>query len=151
MDKRYVIIAALSLLAVLLTWVRETRTGGSEMFSLLPSLKQEISGERVSAMADTTLRRMGIAKNSIRPVRNRNDVRVLMPPAFDPVEFVKVMRDSLEGYEAEVISSENAKEKSSIVQIKNGELILRSYLFTKEPVVLPKKGVTSSAPKKQTR
>lgn len=151
MDKRIYIIAGLSLLAVILTVIRETNDSGTEGFSLLTSSKQSVSGERVHAMADTTLKALGIKKENIRPVRNRNDVRVLMPSTFDPISFVKAMKDSLEEFEAQIVSMENAREKTSVVQVKHGEIIIKSYIFSKEQVVEPRKGVSSSAQKKQTR
>jgi hypothetical protein len=152
MDKRIVLIAALAVLAVLLTVVREWNTAGSESFSLLSSSKQAITAERVHRMADTTLKAFGIKKENIRPIRNRNDVRVYMPVTFDPLSFVKAMRDSLEGFDAQIISMENAREKTSVVQVKSGETILKGYIFSKEFVnTSVKKGASPSQPKKQTR
>jgi hypothetical protein len=151
MDKRIYIIVALAVLAVILTIVRESSNYSGDSFSLLSSSKQQVSGDRVFRMADTTLRALGIKKENIRPVRNRNDIRVLMPLSFDPIFFVRAMKDSLEYYQAEIISIENAKEKTSIVQIKNEEVILKSFIFSKEPAITAKKGVSSSVPKKQTR
>ena len=146
-EKRIIIIAALAVLAVILTIVRESNGNSGDSFSLLQSTKQEISGERVYKMADTTLRALGIKKENIRPIKNRNDVRVLMPQTFDPILFVKTMKDSLEKYKAEIVSIENAKAKTSIVQIKNHEVILKSFIFSKEPVTVPKKGVSPSVKK----
>jgi len=94
---------------------------------------------------------LGLKKENIRPIKNRNDVRVFIPSSFDPILFVRAMKDSLELFEAQIISFENAKEKTSIVQIKNKEVILKSFIFSKEPVTFVKKGVSSSLPKKQTR
>jgi hypothetical protein len=151
MDKRIIVIALLTVLAVVLTVVRESNDAGAMTFSLLSTTKQEISGDRVHRMADTTLRALGIKKEFIRPVKNRKDVRVLMPSTFDPISFVKAMKDSLDEFNAQIISIENAKEKTSIVQIKDEEEILRSYIFSKEPVTAIKKGVSPSVPKKQPR
>jgi hypothetical protein len=151
MDKRVHIIAALAVLAVILAVVRESGNSGMESFSLLSSAKQPIAGDRVHRMADTTLKALGIKKENIRPVRNRNDVRVLMPATFDPLVFVKAMNDSLEGFEAQVVSMENAREKTSVVQVKSGETILKSYIFSKEQVTAARKGASPSVPKKQPR
>lgn len=151
MDKRVIIIAALTFLAVILTVVRESSSSGTGSFSLMSGPKQSITGERVHQMADTTLKAFGIRSSNIRPVRNRNDVRVFMPATFDPLVFVKAMRDSLEPYEAQVVSTENTRERSSVVQIRNGDAVLRSYSFSKEQAPSPKKGVSSSVPKKQPR
>jgi len=142
MDKRIIIIAILAVTAIILTIVRESGEHGSETFSLMPSAKQQISGDRVYEMADTTLRTLGIKKGNIRPIKNRNDVRVLMPQTFDPLLFVRAMKDSLEKFEADIVSMENIKEKSSTVQIKNKDTILKSFLFSKEPVTIAKKGAT---------
>lgn len=150
-DKRIYIIALLALLALILTIIRETSDIGSEGFSLLSSSKQTVTSERVHRMADTALKALGIKKENIRPVRNRNDVRVLMPATFDPISFVKAMKDSLDGFDANIVSSENAREKTSVVQVKQGETILKSYIFSKEQVIEPKKGVPPSVPKKQPR
>lgn len=147
MDKRVIIIASLALLAGILTIVRESTEKGEDSFSLLQNSKQEISGERVLSIADNTLRALGIKKEKIRPIKNRNDVRVLMPLSFDPIAFVKAMKDSLEDFKAEIISVENAKEKTSIVQIKNDEIILKSFIFSKEPVTGPQRGVSPSVKK----
>ncbi len=141
MDKRIIIIAILSVAAIILTIVRESGETGIEAFSIMPSAKQQISGDRVYAMADTTLRALGIKKGNVRPIKNRNDVRVLMPQSFDPLLFVKAMKDSLEEFEADIISMENIKEKSSTVQVKRKDIILKSFLFSKEPVTIAKKGV----------
>lgn len=152
LDKRILLIAALAVLAILLTIVRESTSAVTESFSLLPSSKQAVSPERVHRMADTTLKALGIKKENIRPIRNRNDVRVYMPATFDPLSFVKAMRDSLEGFDAQIISMENAREKTSVVQVKSGETILKGYIFSKEVVnTSVKKGAPPSQPKKQTR
>jgi hypothetical protein len=142
MDKRIIIIAILTVTAIILTIVRESGDPGASTFSLIPSTKQQISGDRVYSMADTTLRALGIKKGNIRPIKNRNDVRVLMPQSFDPLLFVKAMKDSLEEFEADIVSMENIKEKSSTVQVKSSNGILKSFLFSKEPVTITKKGVT---------
>ncbi|MEW5798632.1 MAG: hypothetical protein AB1728_06460 [Bacteroidota bacterium] len=147
MDKRIYIIAALAVLAVILTIVREWESGESEPMSLPFSSKQNVSGDRVYAMADTTLRSLGIEKKNIRPVKNRNDVRVLYPAKFDVLNFISAMKDSLDDYNAEVFSVDNAREKTSIVQIKNGDVVLRSFIFSKEPVQAIKKGATPSVKK----
>jgi hypothetical protein len=151
MDKRIIIIAALTVLAGILTIVRESGSPGGDSFSLLSSPKKQITGEQIHRMADTTLKALGIRKENIRPIRNRNDVRVFMPPSFDPLQFVKAMNDSLEEYEAQIVSMENAREKTSVVQVKNGETILKSYIFSKEQATAARKGASPSVPKKQTR
>jgi len=150
MDKRIIIIAILTVSAIILTIVRESGMSGGEPFSLIPSSKQQISGDRVFAMADTTLVTLGIKKGNIRPIKNRNDVRVLMPQSFDPLLFVRAMKDSLEKFDANIVSMENIKEKSSTVQIKSNDIILKSFLFIKEPLQIAKKGVPPSV-KKETK
>lgn len=150
MDKRIYIIAALALLAVILTVVRESGIKPSEQLSLTFSSKQDISGERVYAMADTTLRSLGIDKKNIRPIKNKNDVRVFYPQNFDVLNFISAMKDSLSDFNADVFSVDNAKERSSIVQIKNGDVILKSFIFSKEPVQVAKKGALPLV-KKQTQ
>jgi len=150
MDKRIIIIAILTVSAIILTIVRESGMSGGEPFSLIPSSKQQISGDRVFAMADTTLVTLGIKKGNIRPIKNRNDVRVLMPQSFDPLLFVRAMKDSLEDFDASIVSMENIKEKSSTVQIKSNDIILKSFLFIKEPLQIAKKGVPPSV-KKETK
>lgn len=150
-DIRVVIIGVLTVSAVILTVVNE-RTGGSqEEMSLFSSPKQPITAERVHRMADTTLRALGIRKDQIRPLRNRNDVRVLTPEGFDPLRFVKAMRDSLAEYRAEIISMETGRERNTVVQIKEGATILKSYSFSKDQATAARKGVSSSVPKKQPR
>lgn len=146
MDKRIYIIAALAVLAVILTIIRESGAQ-SEPMSLPFSSKQDISGDRVYAMADTTLRMFGVTKKNIRPIKNRNDVRVLYPAKFDVLNFISAMKDSLDDYNAEVFSVDNAREKTSIVQVKNGDVILRSFIFSKEPIQAAKKGVSPSVKK----
>lgn len=147
MDKRIYIIAALAVLAVILTIIRESGGMQSEQMSLPFSSKQDVSGDRVFAIADTTLRALGVEKKNIRPVKNRNDVRVLYPAKFDVLNFISAMKDSLDDYNAEVFSVDNAREKTSIVQVKNGDVILRSFIFSKEPVQAGKKGATPSVKK----
>lgn len=151
MDKRIYIIAALAVLAVVLTIVRETGIMRTETFSLPFTPKKDISGEQVYAMADTTLRALGVTAKNIRPIKNRNDVRVLYPQNFDVLNFIGAIKDSLDGYNADVVSVDNAKEKTSIVQVKSGDVILKSFIFSKEPVQATKKGAVLSVPKKQTR
>lgn len=150
MEKRIIIIAILSVAAIIFTIVRETGDSSGETFSLLPSTKQQISSDRVFEMANTTLQILGIKKRNIRPIKNRNDVRVLMPQTFDPLLFLRAMKDSLEEFEADIISMENIKEKSATVQVKNKDVILKSFLFSKEPVTATKKGV-SPLVKKSTK
>jgi hypothetical protein len=151
MDKRIILIAVLGITAVILTTVRECSTAPGSGHSISSSSDRQISAERVFAMADTTLRSLGIRKESIRPVRNKSDVRVLMPPSFEPLLFVRAMKDSLSDYRAEIVSSENSKEKSITVQVRSGETVLKSFIFSKEPVTAAKKGVPPSQPKKQIR
>lgn len=151
MDKRIILIAVLGISAVILTSVRECSNVPGRGFSTSSASDRQISAERVFAMADTTLRSLGIRKESIRPVRNKSDVRVLMPPSFEPLLFVRAMKDSLSDYRAEIVSSENSKEKSITVQVRSGETVLKSFIFSKEPVTAAKKGVPPSQPKKQTR
>lgn len=150
MDKRIIIIALLTVSALTLTYIRESAESGGEAFSLIPTTKQQISGDRVFRMADTTLQALGIKKGNIRPIKNRNDIRILMPQSFDPLLFVRVMKDSLEDFEANIISMENIKEKSTTVQIKNNDIIVKSFLFIKEPLQIVQKGVPSSV-KKSTK
>jgi hypothetical protein len=61
------------------------------------------------------------------------------------------MKDSLSDYTADVYSIDNAKEKSSVVQIKSDDVIVISYIFSKEQVPSSRKGVVPSAPKNQPR
>jgi len=151
MDKRIYIIAGLALLAVVLTIVRETGIKQTETFSLPFASPKDISGERVYRMADTTLKALGVAAKNIRPLKNRNDVRVFYPQNFDVLNFISAMKDSLEGYNADLFSVDNAKERTSIVQVKSGDVILKSFIFSKEPVQATKKGAVLLAPKKQPR
>ena len=74
-------------------------------------------------------------------------MRVLYPAKFDVLNFISAMKDSLNDYNAEVFSVDNAREKTSIVQVKNGDVILRSFIFSKEPVQAVKKGATPSVKK----
>lgn len=147
MDKRVYIIVALAVFAVVLTIVRESGSKQFDQMSLSFSTKQDISGERVFDMADTTLRALGVQTKNIRPLKNRNDVRVLYPQNFDVLNFIGVMKDSLSDYNAEVFSVDNAKEKTAIVQVKNGDVILKSFILSKEPVQAVKKGATPSVKK----
>ncbi len=147
MDKRIIMIAVLTVVAIILAILRESSETGIETFSIMSSAKQQISGDRVYAMADTTLRALGIKKGNVRPIKNRNDVRVLMPQSFDPLLFVRALKDSLEDYDVEIVSMENVKEKSSTVQVKRKDTILKSFLFSKEPVTIAKKGVPPLAKK----
>ena len=142
MDKKIIVIAVLALSALVLTIIRESGDSKGEAFSIISPTKQQVSGDRVFAMADTTLQALGIKKGNIRPIKNRNDVRVLMPQSFDPLLFVREMKDSLEEFDADIVSMENIKEKSSTVQIKNKDIILKSFLFSKEPVTIAKKGAS---------
>ncbi|NUN70689.1 MAG: hypothetical protein HUU02_13385 [Bacteroidetes bacterium] len=151
MDKRVMLIAVLTVLGIVLTVIRESGEGHAEPFSLLPSSRQPVTADRVHRMADTTLKAQGIKRENIRPIRGRNDVRVLMPPSFDPLTFVKAMRDSLAGYDAQLVSMENARERTTVVQVKNGDQIMKAYIFSKEPATTARKGVPPSQPKKQIR
>lgn len=150
-DKRVILIAILSVTAVILTSVRECSNAPATGFTSSSSSDRPISSERVFTMADTTLKALGIRRENIRPVRSRNDVRVFMPAAFEPLLFVRAMKDSLHDYRVEIVSSENTKEKSTTVQIKDGDVILKSFIFSKETVPAAKKGVPPSQPKKQIR
>lgn len=145
------IIAGLALCAILLSIVRETGTKPHDDFSFPFTAKKEITGDHVYSMADTTLRAMGISPKNIRPLKNRNDIRVLYPQGFDVLNFISAMKDSLSDYDAELYSVDNTKEKSSIVQIKNATAIIKSFIFIKEPPTANQKGVSPSVPKKTTR
>jgi hypothetical protein len=150
MDKRIYIIAFLAVSAAVLTFIRESETIDAEPLSLPFSSKQGISGDHIYRIADTTLRSIGVDKKNVRSVKNSNDVRVRYPEKFDVLYFIAAMKDSLNDYDAEIVSVENVKEKTSIVQIKHGDTILKSFIFSKEPQSL-KKGVSSSVPKKPAR
>ena len=150
MDKRIYIIAFLAVSAVALTFIRESGAVDSEPLSFSFSQRLDISGDHVYRIADTTLKAFGIEKKNIRPLKNRNDVRVLYPEKFDVLNFISAIRDSLEEFNAEVFSVENVKEKTSVVQIKDGDVILKSFIFSKEPQT-QKKGVSPSVPKKPAR
>ncbi|MFA6542146.1 MAG: hypothetical protein WCT99_11135 [Bacteroidota bacterium] len=152
MDKRIIIIALLAFIAVILTVVKESRHDAGDPISRVPaSEKKEISGERLFAMADTTLKTLGVKKENIRPLKGRNDVRVLYPRGFDVLNFISVMKDSLEEFNAKILSVDNAKERATVVQIKNDDAVIRSFLFSTEPVTAIKKGASPSLQKKQTR
>lgn len=151
MDKRIILIAILGLTAVILTSFRECSAPTHGGISASSTSDLPISSERVMGMADTTLKALGVKKENIRQVRNRTDVRVFMPSSFEPLLFVRAMKDSLDEYRAEVVSSENSKEKNITVQVRDGETVLRSFIFSKEAVSTVKKGVLPSQPKKQTR
>ncbi len=100
-------------------------------------------------MADSTLVKLGIDRKQIRPIKNRNDVKVLYPAGFDALKFIKALNDSLKDFDATVFSIENTKEKTSVVQFKSGDIIIKSYIFSKEPQEV-KKGV-SPLVKKETK
>ncbi len=150
-DKRIILIAALVLLAIVLTAVRESSTVSAGSFSFIPVVKKDISGDEVISIADSALSTLGIDKKNIRHLKNRNDIRVLFPSTFDPIMFIKTMNILLEEYHAEVVSSENNKEKTTLVHIKHDGNILKSFMFIPEPVTAAKKGVSPSQQKKQTR
>ena len=153
MDKRIILIALLTVSAIVLTIVRENSgvPKGSAASSTAPSDRPELSQERVTVMADTTLRALGIRKESIRASRSSGIVRVGMPAGFDPLQFVRAMNDSLSGFAAQVVSQENPRERSITVQVKQGTAVLRSYLFVKESNPVSQKGASPSLPKKRTR
>lgn len=147
MDKRVFVIAGLGLIAAILTIFREKGMDPSDTMSFPFTARQEISPEQLYTMADATLQAQGILPKNIRPIKDRNDVRVLYPPTFDVLNFIGVLKDSLDGYSAEIFSIDNAKDKSSVVQVKNGAVILKSFIFVKEPIKGPQKGVVPSVPK----
>ena len=152
MDKRIYIIAGLAAVAVILTLVKERNAADSSALSILPlRAKQELSGDRLFAMADTTLKILGVKKENIRPIKNRNDSRVLYPQGFDVLNFISSMKDSLEEFDAKLFSVDNAKERAAVVQIKKDDTVIKSFLFSKEPVTTAKKGVSPSLQKKRTR
>jgi hypothetical protein len=151
MDKRIIIIAALGIVAVAVTVYRESGHRSKEPISFSFTAKKSITTERAVAMADTTLKSLGVTARNIRPIKNRNDIRVLYPEGFDVLNFISVMKDSLSDYTADIYSIDNAKEKSSVVQIKNDDVIVMSFIFSKEQVQSSQKGVVPSAPKNQPR
>jgi len=154
MNKRVYIVILLAFIIIALTVYRETANKKKDVESLsqiVPENKPEISGERIFQMADTTLHLFGIKKENIRPVKNKNDVRVFYPEKFDVLRFVGVMKDSLQNYNANIFSVDNAKEKRSVVQIKTGDKILKSFIFSKEQITVATKGVTSSVKKRIKR
>lgn len=147
MDKRIYIIAGLGVIAVLLAVYRETGTGSSEPLNFSFAAKKEIVPQRLQSMAEATLHSQGVAAKNIRPIKDRNDIRVIYPQSFDVLNFISVMKDSLDGYSAEIFSIDNAKEKSSVVQFKHGDTVIKSFLFYKEQVRASQKGVVPSVPK----
>lgn len=151
MNKRVYIIAILGIVAIILTVIRESDLGPAENLSFSFTAKREISADRISEMSDNTLQSLGVIKKNIRPIKNRNDVRVLYHPQFDVLNFIGALKDSLQDYSAEIYSIENAKEKTSVVQIKNGDIIVISYIFSKDQNISPQKGVSPSAQKNSDR
>ncbi len=143
-DKRIYIIAALAVVGIILTFIKEsTKSNASDQYEAVSSSKNEIPDERIVQMADTTLRSLGVKKENIRPIKNRNDMRVFYSQGFDVLNFVGAMKDSLENFNATVFSVDNAKERSSVVQIKKEDVILKSFVFSKEPVTKPKTAASS--------
>lgn len=129
------IIAALGVLAFILTILNGTHDDSGRLASGRSSgAHAPPSSDRVFAMADTTLQLLGVEKKYIRSLKNSNDVRVYYPEKFDNINFMLAMQDSLEGYDILVTSVENVKENNTIVQIKSGDTIIRSFVFRKEPV-----------------
>lgn len=150
MDKKIIIIAVLVVAAALLTYIRETKSPDSALSIAFPAAKKEIPEERIRTMADTTLILLGVDKKNIKPVKDRNDVRIRYPSGFDVLRFIRAMNDSLFTYDASVISSDNPKNKSAVVQIKSGDRILKSFIFTQEVQKAIQKGVSPSV-RKQTK
>jgi hypothetical protein len=147
MDKRLYFIAGLGIIAVSLAVYREKGTNPSEQISFSFAAKKEIAPQRLYGMAEATLLSQGVLPKNIRPIKDRNDVRVVYPQTFDVLNFISVLKDSLDGYSAEVFSIDNAKDKSSVVQVKNGDVIIKSFIFNKEQSKAPQKGVVPSVPK----
>ena len=147
MDKRINNLAGLGILAVSLAVYREKGMNPSEQISFSFTAKKEITPQRLLGMAEATLHAQGVLPKNIRPIKDRNDVRVMYRQTFDVLNFISVLKDSLDGYSAEVFSIDNAKDKSSVVQIKNGDVIIKSFIFNKEQSKGPQKGVVPSVPK----
>jgi hypothetical protein len=148
MDKRIIIIAILGVTAAVLLLVNESGRLPGPLDDEHPSSGPAVTAERVEPMADTTLRLLGVAPRNIRPVRGSNDVRVAFPERFDVLQFIIAMQDSLSAFDAVVTSSDNSRENVSVVQIKHGDAVVKSYVFRKEPVT--KKGAAPSV-RKQTK
>lgn len=151
MNPRILIIALLGVLAAVLTVVRESDVRMPDAAQLGFARKEPVSPERVAAMADTTLRALGVPGKNIRPVRNRNDVRVSYPPGFDILNFISAMKDSLDDFDAELVSVDNARERSAVVQVTSAGGIVKSFIFSREQQPSVQKGASSSEQKKAPR
>ncbi|MBW7887523.1 MAG: hypothetical protein H3C35_04060 [Bacteroidetes bacterium] len=148
MERKIIIILILSILAAVLTLIRETKSPESTLAKAFPPAKKQLSLDRIRPMADTTLVMLGIEKKNIKPVKNQNDVRVGYPKEFDILRFIRALSDSLSEFEVTVISMENPKNNSAVVQIKSGDKILQSYLFSQEIQKVEQKGVSPLVKKK---
>ena len=150
MNPKMIIIIALALLAVILTLVRESASPDSQSISVF-SQKSAIAAERLHEIAVHIMEDQGIAAADIRPVKNRNDVRVAYPPQFEILVFLRSLNDSLSSYAVNVISFENPKERNVVVHVKSEESIIKSYIFSLSTRSVTAKGVSSSQKKQNKR
>jgi len=114
----FYIILMLTLLAAMLSLVRDCRSATTDSRFALPlSSKLKINGERIATMTSATLTTFSITKERIRFNKKNKNTHVRYPAKFDVLQFVKAMKDSLEQFDAHVVSTETVKERLTTVQI----------------------------------
>ncbi len=153
-DKRIYIIALLSLIAVALTVVREKRAVQSS-HQENRNLYRTATPASVGIVIDTTLQMLGISKEKIR-VRKislatsapRIERRIEVPKEFEITKLLTVLKDSLQWYNMSVSSTENLKERATIVYLSYQQTVLHSIVITRQ---VKQKGVSPSAAKKQIK
>ena len=153
-DKRIYLIALLSVIAVVITIIRERHA--------VQGTRQEIRSEfrtatpaNVAVVIDTTLQMLGITKEKIR-IRKitsatsapRLERRIEVPKEFEITKLLTVLKDSLQSYNVAVSSTENLKERSTIVYLSYQQAVLHSIVITRK---VQQKGASPSVPKKQIR
>lgn len=147
------LLVILTASAVALTFIRE-RPIASRPVPEQKGAKDEIPAKEISAIVDSTLKRMAVPMEKLRRSNVsvgdtkgvREEIKVQVPPEFEVLRALTALTDSLRRFNVLLASTENLKEKTSTIHLSFDKHVFESIVFSKEQ---QQKGATSSVRKKQ--
>jgi hypothetical protein len=148
-DKRIILAAALAVVAVVLTILNDRRldvTAPQAAASVSPQMSREV----ISAIVDSTLKRMGVSSIHHTQVavdgnqQVRMSVRIKVPVSFESLKLLRVLRDSVSRFGVRLVATENLREHSSSVHLISHNIIFESIVMSREQ----QKGVVPSVRRK---
>ncbi|MCX6139141.1 MAG: hypothetical protein NTV54_16795 [Ignavibacteriales bacterium] len=146
MNRTTVIILVLALLSVALLLMGERRKQKNELRQAEEEARV-LDRSAAATMVDTVLRSAGLTGFRRKPVSPkaapylRTEVRIQVPRGFVTIHLVTTLKDSLRRFGADLVATENFKERSSAIHMLYRHAVFETIHLTKQP---EQKGATSS-------